>query len=68
MRCASSRAGAGASSYELREELEASSGSGSGPAAYTEEEWVARFKEEFDAEEIADEPESVPAKSAQKGE
>jgi DNA polymerase-3 subunit gamma/tau len=54
--------------YELREELEESSGAGSEAAVYTEEEWVARLKAELDAEEIPVEPESVPAKSTQKGE
>ena len=42
--------------------------SGSGTEAFTEEEWVARFKSEFDAEEIPVEPESAAATSAQKGE
>jgi len=55
-------------SYELREELSDADGSGSGTEAYTEEEWVARFKEELDAEEIALEPESASPNSAQKGE
>jgi hypothetical protein len=55
-------------SYELREELGDSGASGSGGEAFTEEEWVARLKAELDAEEIPVEPESVPAKSAQKGE
>ena len=55
-------------SYELREELGDSNASGSGAQAYTEEEWVARFKEELDAEEIPVEPESAAETSAQKGE
>ena len=55
-------------SYELREELGDSGASGSGGEAFTEEEWVARLKAELDAEEIPVEPESVPVKSAQKGE
>jgi DNA polymerase III subunit gamma/tau len=55
-------------SYELREELDDAEGSGSDSATYSEEEWVARFKDELDAEEIPIESESVPAKSAQKGE
>jgi DNA polymerase III subunit gamma/tau len=55
-------------SYELREELDDSNMSGPDPDGCTEEEWVARFKAEFDAEEIPLEPESVTAKSAQKGE
>ena len=55
-------------SYELREELDDSPEAGTEPGSYSEEEWVARFKSELDAEEIPIEPESVPAKSAQKGE
>ena len=55
-------------SYELREELEDSGEPGSGPETFTEEEWVARFKAELDAEEIPVEPEQVPAESGQKGE
>jgi DNA polymerase-3 subunit gamma/tau len=55
-------------SYELREELDEESASHSESGGFTEEEWVARVKAEFDAEEIPLEPESVPAKSAQKGE
>jgi DNA polymerase-3 subunit gamma/tau len=55
-------------SYELREELDDSPEAGTEPGTYSEEEWVARFKSELDAEEIPIEPESVPAKSAQKGE
>ncbi|HEV3319466.1 MAG TPA: DNA polymerase III subunit gamma/tau [Solirubrobacteraceae bacterium] len=39
-------------SYELREDLD-EGGSGNGaPHAYTEEEWIERFKAELDAEEI----------------
>jgi DNA polymerase-3 subunit gamma/tau len=37
-------------SYELREELEGRAGSG--PPRPSEEEWVRRFMEEFDAEEV----------------
>ncbi len=55
-------------SYELSEELGDPAASGSGGEAYTEEEWVGRFKEELDAEEIPLEPDTAPAKSAQKGE
>jgi DNA polymerase III subunit gamma/tau len=55
-------------SYELREELDDSNVSGSEVQGWTEEEWVARFKSEFDAEEIPVEPETAPATSAQKGE
>jgi DNA polymerase-3 subunit gamma/tau len=51
-------------SYELREELGDAEGSGSDSDSYSEEEWVARFKAELDAEEIPIEP-SV---RAQKGE
>jgi DNA polymerase III subunit gamma/tau len=54
--------------YELREELGEADVSGSQAKTYTEEEWVARFKEELDAEEIPVEPESASQKSAQKGE
>jgi DNA polymerase III subunit gamma/tau len=55
-------------SYELREELDDASSDDSGPGTYTEEEWVARFKAELDAEEVPVEPEPVPAQSAEKGE
>ena len=55
-------------SYELREELGDANASGSDAEAYTEEEWVARFKDELDAEEIPLEAESATPKSAQKGE
>ncbi len=55
-------------SYELREELGDADGPGSGAEAYTEEEWVARFKEELDAEEVPLESESASPNSAQKGE
>jgi DNA polymerase-3 subunit gamma/tau len=51
-------------SYELREELDDAEGSGSDSDTYSEEEWVARFKAELDAEEIPIEP-SI---RAQKGE
>ena len=37
--------------YELREDLDESSGNGT-PRTYTEEEWIERFKSELDAEEI----------------
>jgi hypothetical protein len=51
-------------SYELRE-LEESiggdGGAGGGPPVLTEEEWVARFVTEFDAEEIV--PEAPPEES-----
>jgi hypothetical protein len=55
-------------SYELCEELDDADGSGPGGETYTEEEWVARFKQELDAEEIPLEPESASPASAQKGE
>jgi hypothetical protein len=56
-------------SYELREELDGENSDGSQPATYTEEEWVARFKAELDAEEVPIEPESVSAHgAAEKGE
>jgi len=55
-------------SYELREELDESHESGSGPSAFTEEEWVARLKAELDAEELPIDSEPVEANSAQKGE
>ena len=43
-------------SYELREDLDESDGSGA-LRTYTEEEWIERFKSELDAEEIPIEPE-----------
>ena len=53
-------------SYELRELEEQISGSGDGAAGgapgMTEDEWVARFVTEFDAEEIV--PEAPPEESA----
>lgn len=52
-------------SYELREDLDAGNGDG-GTHAYTEEEWIERFKSELDAEEIPVEPE--PAASVAGGE
>jgi DNA polymerase-3 subunit gamma/tau len=56
-------------SYELREELDDTPESGDEPGGgYSEEEWVARFKSELDAEEIPIESESVGAQSARKGE
>jgi len=55
-------------SFELRSELDEEDGSGAGAETYTEEEWLARFKSELDAEEIPIESESVGAKSARKGE
>ena len=42
-------------SYELREDLD-SDEDGGGGVHYTEEEWVARFKAELDAEEVPVEP------------
>jgi DNA polymerase III subunit gamma/tau len=55
-------------SYELREELDDERESGDEGGSYSEEEWVARFKSELDAEEIPIESESVAAQSARKGE
>jgi DNA polymerase III subunit gamma/tau len=51
-------------SYELREDLDSDEDGGAG-ARYSEEEWVARFKAELDAEEIPVEP--LPAQGAEKG-
>jgi DNA polymerase III subunit gamma/tau len=45
-------------SYELRENLDEGGGGEGAPRAYTEEEWIERFKSELDAEEIPVEPES----------
>jgi DNA polymerase III subunit gamma/tau len=39
-------------SYELREDLDEGAGAGGAPRAYTEEEWIERFKAELDAEEV----------------
>jgi DNA polymerase-3 subunit gamma/tau len=39
-------------SYELREDLDEGAGGEGAPRAYTEEEWIERFKAELDAEEI----------------
>jgi DNA polymerase-3 subunit gamma/tau len=44
-------------SYELREDLDDAGGNGA-PLAYTEEEWIERFKVELDAEEIPLDPAS----------
>ncbi len=44
-------------SYELREDLDGDAGGANGaPRAYTEEEWIERFKSELDAEEIPIDP------------
>ena len=51
-------------SYELRDELDTSSGDGE-PRAYTEEEWIERFKSELDAQEIPIEPGSDEPGSAE---
>ena len=51
-------------SYELREELAGEDGPVLGE--YSEEEWVARFMQEFDAEEVTGEWE--PEASVQNGE
>jgi DNA polymerase-3 subunit gamma/tau len=39
-------------SYELREDLDEGAGAEGAPRAYTEEEWIERFKAELDAEEV----------------
>jgi DNA polymerase-3 subunit gamma/tau len=39
-------------SYELREDLDEGAGGEGAPRAITEEEWIERFKDELDAEEI----------------
>jgi DNA polymerase-3 subunit gamma/tau len=49
-------------SYELRDELAAADGPDS--PERSEEEWVARFMREFDAEELTDEGEPVDAQDA----
>ncbi len=51
-------------SYELREDLDPGDEDGAA-ARYSEEEWVARFKAELDAEEIPVEP--LPAQGAEQG-
>jgi DNA polymerase-3 subunit gamma/tau len=54
-------------SYELREDLDGAAGDGA-PQAYTEEEWIERFKSELDAEEIPPDPESgEPAVTGERG-
>ena len=45
-------------SYELRDELDTANGDGA-PRAYTEDEWIERFKSELDAQEIPIEPGSA---------
>jgi DNA polymerase-3 subunit gamma/tau len=47
-------------SYELREDLDGAAGGDAATRAYTEEEWIERFKSELAAEEIPPEPESEP--------
>jgi DNA polymerase-3 subunit gamma/tau len=55
-------------SYELRENLDEGGGGEGAPRAYTEEEWIERFKSELDAEEIPVEPESgEPAVTGERG-
>jgi DNA polymerase-3 subunit gamma/tau len=63
--------------YELREDLPGAAESAEAQAPRTEEEWVARFKEEFDAEELPAErvlvngdrpPASEPASETSSGE
>jgi DNA polymerase III subunit gamma/tau len=53
-------------SYELREELAAADPSES--PERSEEEWVARFMREFDAEELTEDGEPVDAQDARAGE
>jgi DNA polymerase-3 subunit gamma/tau len=54
-------------SYELREDLDDGGGNGA-PRAYTEEEWIERFKSELDAEEIPIDPASgEPAVGSERG-
>jgi DNA polymerase III subunit gamma/tau len=45
--------------YELREELPRGSGERAAQAPRTEEEWVARFKEELDAQELVSAGETI---------
>ena len=47
-------------SYELREDLDEGATGESAPRAYTEEEWIERFKAELDAEEIPLDSDSDP--------
>jgi DNA polymerase-3 subunit gamma/tau len=54
-------------SYELREDLDDAGGNGA-PRAYTEEEWIERFKSELDAEEIPLDSESESGEPAISGE
>jgi len=54
-------------SYELREDLDDAGGNGAAHA-YTEEEWIERFKVELDAEEIPIDPTSgEPAVGSERG-
>jgi DNA polymerase III subunit gamma/tau len=56
-------------SYELREDLDDAGGNGAAHA-YTEEEWIERFKSELDAEEIpldSDSESSEPAITSERG-
>jgi hypothetical protein len=51
-------------SYELRAESEGPA-QAAPPTERSEEEWVRRFQEEFDAEELAGDWDSAPAEGAQ---
>jgi DNA polymerase-3 subunit gamma/tau len=53
-------------SYELRDEL--ASGQAAVPAEQSDEDWIRRLKEEFDAEEVPGEWEPAPEISAQEDE
>jgi DNA polymerase III subunit gamma/tau len=56
-------------SYELREDLDGDAGGTNGaPRAYTEEEWIERFKAELDAEEIPLDSDSASGEPAVTGE
>jgi hypothetical protein len=55
-------------SYELREELGEGGGEAAGGHPITEEELLARLKDEFDAEEIPIVSDSAPVAAGEKGE
>jgi DNA polymerase III subunit gamma/tau len=52
-------------SYELREDLDEGPAGEGAPRAYTEEEWIERFKAELDAEEIPLDPDTDQAGSGE---
>jgi DNA polymerase III subunit gamma/tau len=54
--------------YELREELSAQAREAEAQGSHTEEEWVKRFMDEFDAEELHGEWAPAQAQGQQKGE